>query len=148
MIENLVLGRSGLNSSVCKELFISYLCISFMKFVGLSSFCINFFFQNCNCSRFSIDRSSIFTDQNSKVLFLKKVSPHVFFTVSRTFEKLFSLSLFDRSNLRVFVIFFHKSLQGFCPQALVSLLYPSFFNKITCFMHFHAFYFKNSNIVF
>ena len=63
-VEKLVFGRSGLNSCVFEKLLDLYLCISFMKFVGLSSFCINFFFQNCNCSRFSIDRSYCSTDRS------------------------------------------------------------------------------------
>ena len=41
-IENLVFGRSGLNSCVFEKLLNSYSCISFMKYVGLSGFCIKF----------------------------------------------------------------------------------------------------------
>ena len=41
-VENLVFGRSGLNSCVFEKLLNSYSCISFMKYVGLSGFCIKF----------------------------------------------------------------------------------------------------------
>ena len=46
--ENLVFGRSGLNSSVFGKLLNSFSCISFMKYVGLSGFCIKLplFFKN------------------------------------------------------------------------------------------------------
>ena len=40
MIENLVFGRSGLNSSVFEKLFILYSCILFIKHCSLKSFCI------------------------------------------------------------------------------------------------------------
>ena len=40
LIENLDVGRFGLNSSFLKKLLISYSCISFMKYCALRSFCI------------------------------------------------------------------------------------------------------------
>ena len=40
LIENLVFGRSRLNSSVFEKILISYSCISFMKYCSLRSFCI------------------------------------------------------------------------------------------------------------
>ena len=67
----------------------------------------------------------------------------------KSFFKLFLTFSLRPIQSKDFVIFFHKFLQGFCPQALVSLLYPFFFNLITCFTHFHAFFFfflKNLNI--
>ena len=41
-VENLVFGRSGLNSSVFEKLLNSYSCISFMIYVGLSGLCIKY----------------------------------------------------------------------------------------------------------
>ena len=38
LVEKLVFGRSGLNSSVFEKLLISYSCISFMKYYALRSF--------------------------------------------------------------------------------------------------------------
>ena len=43
LIENLVFGRSRLNSSVFEKLLISYSCILFMKYCALRSFCIKLF---------------------------------------------------------------------------------------------------------
>ena len=40
LVEKLVFGRSGLNSSVFEKLLISYSCILFMKYCALRSFCI------------------------------------------------------------------------------------------------------------
>ena len=47
-VKNLIFGRFGLNSSVFEKFLNSYLCISFLKQVGLSGFCIKFpfFFKN------------------------------------------------------------------------------------------------------
>ena len=90
---------------------------------------------------FSINRTPISTDWNSKVKSFKKLIPHVFFSISKAFQA-FSYFLSSINPLwGIFVVFFHKFLQGFCPQALVRLLYHFFFNLITCFMHFHAFFF-------
>ena len=48
LVEKLVFGRSGLNSSVFEKLLISYSCISFMKYYALRSFLhkIALFFKN------------------------------------------------------------------------------------------------------
>jgi len=43
LIEKLVFGRFGLNSSVFEKNFISYLCISFIKQCALRSLCIKMF---------------------------------------------------------------------------------------------------------
>ena len=63
LIENLVFGRSGLNSRVLEKLSISYSCISFIKHCVLRSFCIKmlcfskiWFFQ-------IFDRSNLLLDQ-------------------------------------------------------------------------------------
>ena len=40
LVEKLVFGRFGLNSSVFEKLLISYSCILFMKYCALRSFCI------------------------------------------------------------------------------------------------------------
>ena len=40
LVEKLVFGRSGLNSSVFEKLLISYSCILFVKYCTLRSFCI------------------------------------------------------------------------------------------------------------
>ena len=56
LIENLVFGRSRLNSRIFEKLFISYSCISFIKQCALRSFYIKMFvFQKATISRFSID---------------------------------------------------------------------------------------------
>ena len=62
MVEKLVFGRSGLNSSVFEKLFISYSCISFIKQCSLRSFCIKmlcfskfWFFQIFNQSNLLLD---------------------------------------------------------------------------------------------
>ena len=64
LIENLVFGRSGLNSSVLEKLFVSYSCIFYIKQCALRSFCIKmlcfskiWFFQ-------TFDRSNLFFDQS------------------------------------------------------------------------------------
>ena len=66
MIENLVFGRFGLNSRVFGKLFISYLCILFIKHCALRSFCIKmlcfskiWFFQIFDWSNLLLDRSKL-----------------------------------------------------------------------------------------
>ena len=57
LIENLVFGRSGLNSRVFEKNFISYSCILLIKYGTLRSFCTKMlcFSKNCFFSRFSIN---------------------------------------------------------------------------------------------
>ena len=65
LVEKLVFGRSGLNSSVFEKLLISYLCISFMKHYAWRSFYIKMLYFSKICfSRFSIDRLCLLTDRN------------------------------------------------------------------------------------
>ena len=68
LIENLVFGRSGLNSSVFEKLFISYSCILFKIQCALRNFCIkmqcfskkkNQFFHIFNWSNLLLDRSKL-----------------------------------------------------------------------------------------
>ena len=66
MIENLVFGRSGLNSSVFEKLYISYSCILFIKQRDLRSFYIkllcfskNYFFQIFDRSNLLLNRSKM-----------------------------------------------------------------------------------------
>ena len=64
LIEKLVFGRSGLNSSVFEKLFVSYSCILFIKQCTLRSFCINLLcVSNFHFSKFLIDQSC-FSDWN------------------------------------------------------------------------------------
>ena len=62
LIENLIFGRSRLNSRVFEKLFISYSCILFIKHCALRSFCIkmlcfskNWFFQIFDQSNLLLD---------------------------------------------------------------------------------------------
>ena len=64
LVEKLIFGRSGLNSSVFEKLLISYLCISFMKHYAWRSFYIKMLYFSKICfSRFSIDRICCSTDR-------------------------------------------------------------------------------------
>ena len=89
LVEKLVFGRSGLNSSVFEKLLISYSYISFIKQCALRSFCIKMlYFSNFEFSRFSIDR--------------------IYLSINQKWDKNFGLNLpsligawlmLDRSNL-------------------------------------------------
>ena len=120
---------------------------------------LKFWFESTWLNRYLIDAQlieSIFRSIEAQFLSIEfrklSVLKKGFLTCSSLFSKNFkhslSLFLFDRSNLRLFVVFFHKSLQGFCPQALVSLLYPFPFPFNHMFHAFSCIYLKNSNIGF
>ena len=65
MIENLVFGRSGLNSRVFEKLFISYSCIIFIKHCAWEVSALKCsVFQKIVFSRFLIDRTCCLTDRN------------------------------------------------------------------------------------
>ena len=116
LVEKLVFGRPGLNTSVFEKLLISYSCISFINQCALRSFCIKcFVFQKFDFSRFLIDRTCCLTDRkcdknfgynlpgsigaglidyfltDRKLAseFFKRFFSHVFFTLFKSFQKLF-----------------------------------------------------------
>ena len=64
LIENLVFGRSGLNSRVFEKLFISYSCILFIKYYTLRSFCIKLLYFSKNCVFHIFNLSNLFLDQS------------------------------------------------------------------------------------
>ena len=85
---------------------------------------------------FSIDRTYFLTDQKSVREFFKTWAFHVFFTISKVFEKLFSLSLTNPNSKSNFCCFPSNFSQGFCRLAPVRPFYPFFFSLISFFMHF------------
>ena len=64
MIENLIFGKSGFNTSVFKEHFISYSCILFIKYYALRSFCIKLLCFSKNCIFQIFDRSNLLLDRS------------------------------------------------------------------------------------
>ena len=99
LVEKLVFGRSGLNSSVFEKILISYSCISFMKYFVLRSYCkkIALFLKNLSFPDFLIDRSSYSTDQNCD----KNIGLNLLSSIGARL-------MLDRSNL-----FFYQSKLNF-----------------------------------
>ena len=64
MIENLIFGKSGFNTSVFEEHFISYSCILFIKSYALRSFCIKLLCFSKNCIFQIFDRSNLLLDRS------------------------------------------------------------------------------------
>ena len=85
---------------------------------------------------FSIDRTYFSTDRKLVREFFKTWDFHVFFTISKVFKKLFSLSSTDPDSTPIFCCFPSNFLQSFCLLAPVRPFYPFFFGLISFFMHF------------
>ena len=103
LIENLVFGRFGLNSSVFEKLYISYSCILFIKHCALRSFCIKmlfFFFQKTVFFRFLIDRTYCSTDRKCD----KKLGFNLPGSISFRLVLDRSNMIFDWSNLFFWLI--------------------------------------------
>ena len=122
LVEKLVFGRFGLNSSVFEKLLISYSCISFMKYYALRSFCINLFrFSKIHFSRFSTNWRCFSTDRKCDKNFGLNLSSSIGIR-----------SMLDRSKLENFqflsfwpiFFFMHHLCLGFTCIALF-FLYPS-----------------------
>ena len=64
MIENLIFGKSGFNTSVFEEHFISYSCILFIKYYALRSFYIKLLCFSKNCVFQIFDRLNLFFNQS------------------------------------------------------------------------------------
>ena len=60
LIENLIFGRSGFNTSVFEKHFISYSCILFIIYCTLRSFCIKMLCFSKICFFQNFDRSNLF----------------------------------------------------------------------------------------
>ena len=72
----------------------------------------------------------------------------MFFTISKVFKKLFSLSLTDPNSLSIFCRFHSNFSQGFCHLAPVRPFYPFFFCLISFFMHFRGIFRPNKFLGF
>ena len=59
---------------------------------------------------------------------LKRVFSRVLHYFQNFWNTPFTTFLWPIQSKPFFIIFFHKSLKGFCPRALLSLFYPFFFN--------------------
>ena len=93
---------------------------------------------------FSIDRTYFLTDWKSIREFFKTWDFHMFFTISKVFKKLFSLSSTVPDSLSIFCCFPSNFSQGFCRLALVRPFYPIFFGLMSFFMHFREIFGPNS----
>ena len=87
-----------------------------------------------------IDQTYFLTDRKSVREFFKTWDFHVFFTISKVFKKLFSLSSIDPDSLSIFCRFPLNFSQDFCHLAPVRLFYPFFFGLISLFMHFFMYF--------
>ena len=82
-----------------------------------------------------IDRTYFSTNRKSVKEFFKTWALHMFFTFSKVFKKIFSLSSIGPDSLSIFCRFPSNFFQGFCHLAPVRPFYHfSFFMHI--FMHF------------
>ena len=138
MVEKLVFGRSGLNSSVFEKLFVSYLCIFFIKQCPLTSFCIKmlcfskiWFFQ-------TFDRSNLFFDQSKlrlKFLVWVCLTRLMFnrFSIDRNW-KIFSFYVLDQN-------FVHASFMFRIHMHCIDFLHPSCSFAVISFIVFtqHAY---------
>ena len=68
--------------------------------------------------------------------FFKTWDFHMFFTISKVFKKLFSLSSTDPDSLSIFCRFPSFFSHGFCLLVLARPFYSFFFSLISFFMHF------------
>ena len=140
LVEKLVFGRSGLNSSVFEKLLISYSCISFMKYYALRSFLhkIALFFKNTFFLDFR-SLESLSTDRNCD----KNFGLNLLGSIGIQ-------SMLNRPKLKNFqflsfwpnFFFMHHLCSGFTCIALIFYIrlvvlqsYLSLFSHITC-IHF------------
>ena len=117
----LVLNQSNLFFDWLNPIFDQSKFLKFLK----ESYCL---------ARLVPDRYS--TDRISNEKNKRSLPSHVLQFFFKTFLSPFVFLCLDQSKTQAFWLFLPPIFKGFCPQALVRPLYPSFFNLITCFMHF------------
>ena len=139
LVEKLVFGRSGLNSSVFEKLFISYSCISFIKQCSLRSFCIKMlYFSKFDFSRFSINRTCCLIDWE-KFLVTICLARKIWNSIGKI-SKIFDWEKFQNFNWEKFEILGLESLRnwGFCSVGLKLM-------KLTCVIDWLCHYMMLSN---
>ena len=76
LIENLIFGRFGFNTTVFEKYFISYSCIVFITYYVLRSFCIKLLCLSKNWFFHIFDQSNLFLDQSKLQLKIWFESAH------------------------------------------------------------------------
>jgi len=89
-------------------------------------------------SKLIFDRSNLIFDILKFVLWVfKKIFSQVFFTLFKSFQKLFDCSCSTDPIWAYFVVLFLIFLRYLCLQVQVRPFYPYFFSLFTIFMHFY-----------
>ena len=123
LVEKLLFGRSGLNSSVFEKLFNSYSCILFIIQCALRSFCINLLcFSKIHFSRFLIDRRWFLTDRNCDKIFGLILPDLISARLMLDWSK---LKNFQFLSFWPKIFFTHHLCLGFTCIAFFFSLYPS-----------------------
>ena len=170
LIENLIFGRSGFNTSVFEKYFISYSCILSIIYCALRSFCIKMLcfskkknFQNFDWLNLFFDRSKlrlkiclnlpglissrsiefVFQSIENRSEFFKIISFSCVLSLFKLFQKFF-LSLFDPSRFKArFLSFSVKNFQGFLSSNSGKTLFPLLFHLFSYFMHIFMLFGEN-----